>query len=262
MLVDGDGDVLLLPATTRYESPGGGTETSTERRIIFSPEIPGRRIGSREPEWWVFREVMARARPGARASGRARGRRGDPARDRSRRAALRRHRDAVAPRATSGAVGRTARLYADGRFATADGRARFAPVALRSRALPADRFFVSTRRGKQFNSMVQRDVDPLTGADRDDILISDDRPRPHRPARLATTVVLRSATGVFRGRLRAAPIRRRQPRSALARGQRAARRRAASIRSRSSRTTTPSSRSRRPPLSARLACRSHVCSRC
>src|SRR5438093_10877027 len=63
MLVDGDGDVLLLPAATRYESPGGGTETSTERRIIFSPEIPGRRIGSAKPEWWVFRESMARAAP-------------------------------------------------------------------------------------------------------------------------------------------------------------------------------------------------------
>ena len=63
MLVEGDGDVVLLPAATRYESPGGGTETSTERRIIFSPEIPGRRIGSAKPEWWVFREVMARAAP-------------------------------------------------------------------------------------------------------------------------------------------------------------------------------------------------------
>src|SRR3954462_133869 len=49
MLVDGDGDVLLLPAATRYESPGGGTETTTERRIVFSPEIPGRRIGSAKP---------------------------------------------------------------------------------------------------------------------------------------------------------------------------------------------------------------------
>jgi len=63
MLVKGEGDVLVLPAATRYESPGGGTETSTERRIIFSPEIPGRRIGSARPEWWVFREVMARAAP-------------------------------------------------------------------------------------------------------------------------------------------------------------------------------------------------------
>ena len=63
MLVEGEGDVLLLPATTRYESPGGGTETSTERRIIFSPEIPGRRVGSARPEWQVFGEVMARVRP-------------------------------------------------------------------------------------------------------------------------------------------------------------------------------------------------------
>jgi len=43
--------VIIFPATTRYESPGGGTETSTERRIIFCPEIPGRRIGSSKPEW-------------------------------------------------------------------------------------------------------------------------------------------------------------------------------------------------------------------
>src|SRR5207237_2056401 len=63
MLVEGDGDVVLLPAATRYESPGGGTETSTERRIIFSPEIPGRRVGEARPEWWVFSEAMARAWP-------------------------------------------------------------------------------------------------------------------------------------------------------------------------------------------------------
>ncbi len=63
MLADSDGDVLILPATTRYESPGGGTETSTERRVIFSPEIPGRRVGSARPEWQVFGDAMARAWP-------------------------------------------------------------------------------------------------------------------------------------------------------------------------------------------------------
>src|SRR6516165_12607528 len=55
--------VMLLPATTRYESPGGGTETSTERRIIFSPEIPGRRVSSAKPEWEVFAEVAAHVVP-------------------------------------------------------------------------------------------------------------------------------------------------------------------------------------------------------
>lgn len=54
---------MLLPAATRYESPGGGTETSTERRIIFSPEIPGRRVGSARPEWQAIAEAVARAHP-------------------------------------------------------------------------------------------------------------------------------------------------------------------------------------------------------
>ncbi len=33
-------------------------------------------------------------------------------------------------------------------------------------------FYVSTRRGKQFNSMVQKELDPLTGASRDSVLCS------------------------------------------------------------------------------------------
>jgi len=36
MLLEPKDVVLLLPATTRYESRGGGTETSTERRISRS----------------------------------------------------------------------------------------------------------------------------------------------------------------------------------------------------------------------------------
>lgn len=64
MILLGPGySVILLPATTRYESPGGGTETTTERRVIFSPEIPGRGIGTAKPEWEVFGEVAARVRP-------------------------------------------------------------------------------------------------------------------------------------------------------------------------------------------------------
>ena len=45
MLVDPADTVVLLPSRTRYEQRGGGTETSTERRIIYSPEIPGPRPG-------------------------------------------------------------------------------------------------------------------------------------------------------------------------------------------------------------------------
>src|SRR5690606_14396485 len=99
-------------------------------------------------EWWVFREVMQRARPEA--------------------AALVGLEDAAAIRReiarafplyagierleTKGDQvqwgGRT--LYTDGRFATPDGRARFAPVTPRGARRAAGRFTVSTRRGKQF----------------------------------------------------------------------------------------------------------------
>ncbi|MEE8542935.1 MAG: FdhF/YdeP family oxidoreductase [Gammaproteobacteria bacterium] len=203
MLVAG-ADVLLLPAATRYESPGGGTETSTERRIIFSPEIPGRRIGSAKPEWWVFREVMRRAYPeGGRGVGL-----GDAAAIREEIArAVPLYRGIEAFKAKGDQVqwgGRT--LYADGRFATSDGKAHFAlvPVGPSPRS-STDTFTVSTRRGKQFNSMVQRQVDPLTGAGRDDILISAQDMAQLRLEEGAA-VRLRSASGAFSGRLKRAPI--------------------------------------------------------
>jgi molydopterin dinucleotide binding protein len=66
-------------------------------------------------------------------------------------------------------------------------------------------FVVSTRRGKQFNSMIQRDVDPLTGFGREDILISQ-ADLDRLSLRDGTSVVLRSAVGQFAGQVRAAAI--------------------------------------------------------
>jgi molybdopterin-dependent oxidoreductase alpha subunit len=155
------GDVPLLPAVTRYESPGGGTETSTERRIIFSPEIPGRRIGSAKPEWWVFREVMARASPerkhlvGLTDAAAIR-------EEISRAIPLYQGIEKLKAKGDQMQWGGRM-LYSDGRFATPDGKAHFAAVTPRPPVADADRFAVSTRRGKQFNSMVQREIDPLTG---------------------------------------------------------------------------------------------------
>ena len=63
MLVEPADTVVLLPAQTRYEQRDGGTETSTERRIYYSPEIPGRRIGECRAEFEIFMEVAKRARP-------------------------------------------------------------------------------------------------------------------------------------------------------------------------------------------------------
>src|SRR5207247_4725929 len=44
MFIEAKEEVLLLPGKTRYEQDDGGTETTTERRILFSPEIP-RQVG-------------------------------------------------------------------------------------------------------------------------------------------------------------------------------------------------------------------------
>src|SRR2546430_4894772 len=60
---DWSSDVCSSDLATRYETPGGVTETSTERRVIFSPEIPGRRISEARPEWDVFMDVARRVRP-------------------------------------------------------------------------------------------------------------------------------------------------------------------------------------------------------
>jgi len=53
MLLDAEQAVLILPGQTRYEQRGGGTSTSTERRIRFTPEIPRDRIGESLPEWEI-----------------------------------------------------------------------------------------------------------------------------------------------------------------------------------------------------------------
>ncbi len=96
-------------------------------------------------------------------------------------------------------------LCADGRFATADGRAHFAIVRPRGIGRAPGQLLLTTRRGKQFNSIVHAERDPLTGALRDDILLA--RADAER-AGLADgdPLVLRSAHGEFRGRARIVPI--------------------------------------------------------
>jgi predicted molibdopterin-dependent oxidoreductase YjgC len=199
MLVDPSETVLLLPATTRYESPGGGTETSTERRIIFSPEIPGRRIGSAKPEWWVFSEIMERLRPGMRFAdaGAIRREIAD---------AIPLYRGIERLTRKGDQVQWGGRILFGSRFETPDGLARFAAPSLLGRRRVSGTFYLSTRRGKQFNSMVQRDTDPLTGASRDDVLMNEE---DAAAASLADgdRIRLVSPHGVFHGRVRVAAMR-------------------------------------------------------
>ena len=53
MLVPPSDVVLILPSMTRYETPGGTTTTSAERRVRFSPPIPGQRILEAKAEWEI-----------------------------------------------------------------------------------------------------------------------------------------------------------------------------------------------------------------
>src|SRR5262249_53716948 len=65
-----------------------------------------------------------------------------------------------------------AHLCAGGKFETADGRANLHAVAVPAEKRSGATFHVSTRRGKQFNTLIYAETDPLTGADRDAIFMA------------------------------------------------------------------------------------------
>lgn len=190
--------VYILPAKTRYESLGGVTETTTERRVVFSPYIPGHEIGEAREEWRIVRDLAHAAWP--------------------ERAHLLEFPDALSIRAD---IAKTIPFYAPittlmkkgdqfqwggprlcetGAFPRPSRKARFvtAEPPERCRAEP-DELYVTTRRGKQFNSIVQNEVDQLTGAARDHVFIS-----PEDMTRLGLRsnqpIELFNAHGVFRGR--------------------------------------------------------------
>jgi predicted molibdopterin-dependent oxidoreductase YjgC len=213
MLLDPGEVVVLLPGQTRYEQAGGGTITSTERRIRFSPEIPGPRIGESKPEWEIpmlvaekvlgpekrhlihfdntrqIRDEMERVMPMYRGV-----------------AQLAKEGDAVqygGPHLCWGGV-----------CPTPDGRAAFTPLDLSpgfgappASALeaPGETFYLTTRRGQQFNSMILGKTDLLTGAGRNEIFISpDDATR--LKLREGQPVRLRSEMGEYQGLCRFADV--------------------------------------------------------
>ncbi|NUS03872.1 MAG: FdhF/YdeP family oxidoreductase [Nonomuraea sp.] len=203
MLVPGEGDVLLLPAQTRYEMVGGVTETSTERRIIFSPEVEGPRVGEAWPEWKIFSELAARTRPEISDHVRFTG---TPQ--------IRAEIEQVVPfyQGISGLRkfgdnvqygGR--HLFADGRFQTPDGLAVFSVVEPPALERPDGSFMVATRRGKQFNSMVHERLDGFNGAAREAVLMS-----PYDADRLGlpdgAPVELRSGERSYQGKVLRAPL--------------------------------------------------------
>ncbi|MGV9377178.1 FdhF/YdeP family oxidoreductase [Nonomuraea sp. NPDC003707] len=203
MLVPGEGDVLLLPAQTRYEMVGGVTETSTERRIIFSPEVEGPRIGEAWPEWKIFTELAARTNPEISSKIAFTG---TPQIRAEIERAVPFYRGIADLRKFGDNVQYGGRhLFADGRFQTPDGLGRFSNVRPPALKRPDGAFMVATRRGKQFNSMVHERRDGFNGAMREAVLMSEyDADRLGLPD--GTPVELRSGERTYRGKILRAPL--------------------------------------------------------
>ena len=172
MWIDSAEETLLLPAKTRYEQEGGGCETTTERRVIFSPEIP-RQVGEAETEWKILLNVARAADPErAHLLGCSTGQE------------IREEIARVVPfyegvqhlkKSGDGFQYGGPHLCPDGNFPMPENKAVFWPVELpKERPEDPNLFMMSTRRGKQFNSLIYAETDPLNGASRDAVLINEE----------------------------------------------------------------------------------------
>jgi molybdopterin-dependent oxidoreductase alpha subunit len=196
MLVDPADVVYVLPARTRYEHRGGVTETTTERRVVFSPYIEGHDIPEAKEEWWIPLAITRAARPEQ-----------EKALDVDA-AALRREIARIIPsyqgiekleKLGDQFQWGGPRICEGGVFPLPDGRARFEVTDIPDRRLEAGEFWLATRRGKQFNSIVQADFDPLTGALRDHVFLhpEDMEALGLRPDQ---RLVVKSDHGTYEGR--------------------------------------------------------------
>jgi anaerobic selenocysteine-containing dehydrogenase len=211
MFIDAKEEVILLPAKTRYEQDDGGTSTTTERRIAFSPEIP-RQVGEAKAEWKILRELAAAVYPerahllGCETGGRMR----------AEIARVVPFYDGIQNLKTTGDAVQYGgpHLCVGGDFPTPDGKAHFHAVELpltpsgmtsEGKDGTSSQFRVTTRRGKQFNSLVYADVDPLNGAARDAVLMNGDDAAALR-LRHGDHVALVNHLGRFEGKVFLAPL--------------------------------------------------------
>ncbi|MDQ0338939.1 molybdopterin-dependent oxidoreductase alpha subunit [Caldalkalibacillus uzonensis] len=169
-LVDAKEEVIVLPAMTRFEQPGGSTSTSTERMVYFSPEIKGPRIEEARAEWQIYIDLASRVYP--------------------EKAHLIQFKDAQAIREEIAKANPNydgiqhlkkqgdffqwggAWLCEDGICPTPDGKGNLIPIEIPELRKTEGQFYVTTRRGKQFNSMIFSEKDPATGGERHDIFIN------------------------------------------------------------------------------------------
>jgi molybdopterin-dependent oxidoreductase alpha subunit len=204
LFIEAREEVILLPAKTRYEQDDGGIETTTERRIAFSPEIP-RQVGEARAEWKILRDIAIAAYP--ERAHLLKCETGWTMRDEIARVVP--FYDGIQNlRKTGDAIQYGGRhLCEGGKFPTGDGKAHFraVPLPASSKANGAKLFFTSTRRGKQFNTLIYAETDPMTGAAREAVFMnSEDAAQMN--LRHDDRVALVNDCGRYEGRVFVAPI--------------------------------------------------------
>lgn len=201
--VDAKEAVIVLPAMTRYEQPGGGTSTSTERMVYFSPEIKGPRIGEARSEWEIYVDLAKRVKQ--EDSYLIDFKDAYAVRDEIALAAP--NYNGIQHLKESGDLFQWggAWLCEGGICPTADGKGNLIAVELPERRKPEGHFYVTTRRGKQFNSMIYGEKDPFNDADRYDVLMNKEDGKTHE-IKEGDAIVVYNKYGSFNGRAKFVPI--------------------------------------------------------
>ncbi len=206
-LVDCEEMVIVLPAQTRYES--GGTSTSTERRVRLTPAIDdpdGVQIPGARAEWEIpcilgraLKPELPRLFAYESAS--------DVRQEMGRLMPLYKGIEGLEKEGEWVQWG-GARLGSDGFTNMPEEKALFSVMDLPRTAIPAGKFALTTRRGKQFNSITYGAKDPITGARRSDVLLSPEDVEA-LGLREGDDVLVRSDFGTMRSRIRTGPCKQR-----------------------------------------------------
>lgn len=203
-LTDAKEAVIVLPAMTRYEQEGGGTSTSTERMVYFSPEIKGPRIEEARCEWEIYVDLAKRVKP--EDSEKIHFSSAAEIREEIARAAP--NYDGIQHLKDRGDFFQWggAWLCEDGICPTPDGKGNLIAVEIPEYRKPEGHFHVTTRRGKQFNSMIYDETDPFNAADREDVLMNETDAAELGIAE-GDPMVVYNQYGMYKGQAKFVPIR-------------------------------------------------------
>ncbi|WP_100404534.1 FdhF/YdeP family oxidoreductase [Bacillus solitudinis] len=204
-LVDAKEAVIVLPAKTRYEQDGGGTSTSTERMVYYSPEIKGNKnkIEEARSEWKIYIDLANRIKPETAYLVDFK----DGQEIRGEMALANPSYNGVQHLKKQGDVFQWggAWLCEDGICPTSDGKGHLIAVDIPDLNKKPGDFYLTTRRGKQFNSMIYSETDPFNHSERYDVLISEED-ATELSIHESEGIVIYNQFGVFQGRAKFASI--------------------------------------------------------